>query len=119
MLPPVQELFRRPRKEHPVIVTTSFSVTPTDELIIRALGRYTYLTTEQLYKLLLITDQRPARAAHPRGQGKDPLRPVQRRCLELERNEYLAARFLASDKPGRPSKIHWLEHKGKELVAEL
>src|SRR4051794_21333238 len=107
MLHPARLLFRRPHKEQQAV----FSLTGTDEIILQALGRYTYLTIEQLDKKLAISE-----LSANRGQGKNPRRYVQERCKSLADNGYLHWRWLAAAFPERPQKLYWLTAKGERFV---
>src|SRR4051812_5566486 len=99
-------LFHRPlARQEPSSVA---SPTRTDEAIMRSLGRYTYLTVEQLDKTLRIF-----LPGSKRGLGKDPLRYLQERCLWLLENGYLYNRNLATVIPEKPPRMFWLADKGK------
>jgi hypothetical protein len=111
-------LFRRPRAQAKTKGTKRplFSLTPTDEAILIALGRYTYLRIDQLAKLLPpIRQQRRSRA----GQSHSP-RYLQQRTKLLEDHGYLRRRYLFPAGPSvKAPAMFWLNAPGLAVVRAL
>ncbi len=91
-----------------------FSLSPTDEAILTALGRYTYLRIDQLAKLL---PSAPRQSPTTRGDGH---RYLQQRTKLLADNGYLRRRYLFPAGPAvKAPAMFWLDAAGLAVVRSL
>lgn len=94
----------------------ALSLTPTDEAILLALGRYTYLRIDQLAKLLPAS-QSPR---HGRARPPDSRRYLQQRTKLLVDHGYLGRRYLYPAGPSvKAPAMFWLDARGIAVVRDL
>src|SRR5687768_8937152 len=115
MNPPARVVFSRPRKERRV-----FSVTPTDDAILKALGRYTYLEVRQLARLVPKSQQPQRRGADRQPVRPDPHRYLQQRAKLLLEAGFVRRRYLPpAAPPGKAPAMYWLDKPGADYVRSL
>src|SRR5215213_4708155 len=121
MLRPARVLFRRPKRPRGAEGRPMLALTPTDDAILKALGRYTYLRVDQLFRLLPGTPRaRPLVASTQLPKRPDPHRYLQQRCKRLLDAGYLRRRYLPLASPPRKSPaLLWLDRKGIAHVRSL
>ncbi len=104
-----------------------FSISATDDAILRALGTYAYLTIEQLGRLLPKAERLP-RAPRREAKRPEPERYLRNRCLALYGQEFLRRRYLpqapnvakTDEAPkGKAPLVYWLGRKGEDYLKTL